>query len=417
MWWTDVREAMVSSFDVTKPTSEDIASRARTTGGRLQQLDGLRAIAIGLVVAFHYFARWAPPHNSSSVYPYGNSIVGFHLLEYGAYGVQLFFMISGFVIALTLEACRTRHEFFVRRFARLWPALIMTAAATYTIIRFLPVVPEFRRGADSILPSFTLMSPQLLNLLHLPSADYVDGVLWSLWVEVLFYILAGLVYFAARRFFLPVMVTAASALSLLALWVKWGAGVNDPWLLSKLAVKAGSITLAFPLATHIWWFIFGIAMYQLWRGRNRSHAIAAGVVAVVMQSVTSLWLARWGPGSDSGFEVFLLALFGCFVAGVFWNAVARPLSSRPLTAVGRSSYSLYLMHQAIGVTLIVAVGSWLNWAGPTSLILGFLIAASLIAVALLMHRIIELPGEKLIRTWLLLARPESTPAPGQAPQV
>ncbi len=81
---------------------------------RLATLDGLRTIAILAVVAFHYCYRWGPPLNPASLYPYGTALAGLPDVRLGQYGVQLFFVISGFVIALTLERCRTPGEFAVR---------------------------------------------------------------------------------------------------------------------------------------------------------------------------------------------------------------------------------------------------------------------------------------------------------------
>ena len=92
---------------------------------RIASIDGLRTIAIFAVVAFHYCYRWGPPLNSESLYPYGTALAGLPGVRFGGCGVQLFFVISGFVIAMTLDRRKTPREFVVRRYARLAPAMLL----------------------------------------------------------------------------------------------------------------------------------------------------------------------------------------------------------------------------------------------------------------------------------------------------
>ncbi len=70
---------------------------------RLDALDGLRGVAILLVMGFHFFHHLESPYYKSHLYPYGERFAAIPLFQYGYLGVELFFIISGFVIALTLE--------------------------------------------------------------------------------------------------------------------------------------------------------------------------------------------------------------------------------------------------------------------------------------------------------------------------
>jgi len=83
-------------------------------GPRLAQLDALRGVAALLVVGFHYTTRFDQL--------YGHAGEPLLSLPWGHYGVNLFFMISGFVIFMTLERTQRATDFVVSRFSRLYPA-------------------------------------------------------------------------------------------------------------------------------------------------------------------------------------------------------------------------------------------------------------------------------------------------------
>ncbi len=99
---------------------------------RISFLDGLRGVAIILVVFFHAYGN---PYQFGR-YPYGDTFAG--VISYGWVGVQLFFMISGFVIFMTLEKCRNFQEFICRRWLRLFPAMLMCSLIIYLTVPLFP---------------------------------------------------------------------------------------------------------------------------------------------------------------------------------------------------------------------------------------------------------------------------------------
>src|SRR5258707_5399491 len=125
----------------------------RPNDARVEYLDGLRGIAIGLVVLFHAYARWP------EIVPFGNEFASVWLFSYGFLGVELFFLISGFVILMTLTKCANFSEFILRRWLRLFPAMLIssiflmaTASSFYERPGGVPVV-------RALLPRLTFVSP------------------------------------------------------------------------------------------------------------------------------------------------------------------------------------------------------------------------------------------------------------------
>ena len=98
------------------------------------------------VVAYHYCYRWGPPVDPESLYAYGTALAGLPGVRFGAYGVHLFFVISGFVIAMTLERCKTPREFILRRYARLAPAMLLFSVITFAAMHLIPRAPFPERG-------------------------------------------------------------------------------------------------------------------------------------------------------------------------------------------------------------------------------------------------------------------------------
>src|SRR3981081_2415530 len=100
----------------------------RSSPDRLLSIDGLRGVAILLVLGSHWFSD----KSLIGMYPYGSNFLT--LFKYGNMGVYLFFIISGFVIALTLDTSASVPQFIWRRFVRLWPALTLWGIFAFALL-------------------------------------------------------------------------------------------------------------------------------------------------------------------------------------------------------------------------------------------------------------------------------------------
>ena len=139
---------------------------------RLSQVDALRGLAALAVILFHFTTRFTdlyrPELQLSVAFPYGH------------FGVNLFFIVSGFVIFMTLENTTYPMDFVVSRFSRLFPSYWSAIILTFLVTHLL--------GLPGKLVD---LWPALANFFMMHSifgVPHVDGVYWTLEVEMLFYI-------------------------------------------------------------------------------------------------------------------------------------------------------------------------------------------------------------------------------------
>lgn len=357
---------------------------------RIASLDGLRTIAILAVVAFHYCYRWGPPLHHESLYPYGTALAGLPGVRLGQYGVHLFFVISGFVIAMTLERCRTPLEFVVRRYARLAPAMLLFSVITFAAMQVIPHAP-FPERAAWFASAITFIDPVTLNRIA-PAVGFhsIDGVYWSLYVEVQFYALACLVYFAARERF----GLCLGLLSAIACWL----------LIVRIALASPvSNNLLIPL--FLPWFVTGIGWHAV--ALRRDWPLGALLISVGMLESCALYAFGVPDAVPIGIVVAVPILFA---AAIWLSPFAGLLASRPVARIGVASYGLYLLHQNVGVAILHILPPMTSAGGAGAVIL---VAAGCTAVAVASFRWIETPLSRAIRSRLLpLPVRASTAAPG-----
>lgn len=288
---------------------------------RLVQLDALRGVAAMSVVLFHFTTRFGELYH-----PAQPPWVSF---PHGHYGVDLFFMISGFVICMTLHRTRVGMDFVVSRFSRLYPAYWAAIALTVGVTHLLGL-PGRESGAGTAL----LNGLMFHGLFGVPD---VDGAYWTLLIELQFYAWMFLLFRLGRLdqvhlWMLGLLV--ARGLSDLA-DQHWG--VSLPWKVYMVLILK-----------YLPWFALGVAVYsEVEAGRTgrrlpgvRASAVAAVLVLVLTETPLHGLLAA-----------ALLALL---------HAAARQrlawLEWRPLVWLGGISYTLYLLHEYIGWSLLLAFG-------------------------------------------------------------
>lgn len=326
---------------------------------RILYLDGLRGVAIFMVLGCHYLTRW------TDFYPYRDTFAA--IATYGYFGVQLFFVVSGFVITLTLYRCASFYEFAVRRFARLWPTLALCTTLTFVMLTLIPT-RVFVISPHDFIPALLFISPETLNhLTHSDHYHWMDGVCWSLVVEVRFYLLIGTLYFLQPHFFVRNLFYASVAIfSADAIAMFWG-------FESVAAHLEGTL-----IAKFLPWFLIGIALCLRNTGKPWRHLLALAAGGLVIQIITS---DQRAPLAAISVAIPLMMWIGTTKTG------NKALSNRVLTSIGAASYSLYLLHNNIGVTAIHWLGVRFGAHGPFSIALaiGTAVLMILVARAIFMH--------------------------------
>ncbi|MFZ4760242.1 MAG: acyltransferase family protein, partial [Burkholderiaceae bacterium] len=323
---------------------------------RLDQLDGLRAIAALSVLAFHFTTRYdqvlvhaAPPAFE---------------VPWGGYGVHLFFVISGFVILMTIERGAGPAAFVRSRFARLFPTYWVAVLGTWLLLRF-AALPGHQRSVPELLANLTMVHGYF-------GIASVDGVYWSLGVELLFYLWMLLLACtgALRR---PMTVIASAA----ALCIAAGTAAR----LAETAVPWTADTLL--LLKWAPWFGLGMLAYLGSQGRDGGWpaGLATGALCVAAIAVR-------GPPADVA-----VALASAALVRLAAQRRLPVLGARPLVAIGVASYPLYLVHEKIG--WLTMLGLQERGLDPTLSIAVATLAA--IAVAWALHRAVERPTQAWLR--------------------
>jgi peptidoglycan/LPS O-acetylase OafA/YrhL len=351
---------------------------------RYREIDLFRAIAILMVVAFHYLSRWTLPRNALNLYPYGDWFAGNAFANHGHLGVDFFFIISGFVIALTLETCRSPMDFAIRRAARLLPAMIMCSLLTLIIVKAVSHVPEFQKQASlwNLLPSWTFTQPALWAK-FLPVTDHIDGAYWSLVVEAKFYVWAALIFFLQREQFARNMFAfcAATALAYMA---------AETFRIKPLQ----SLEFYVLFGRYAMLFAAGVLYYQLHKRPADLSKYQPYLAACLALEMLQLALIPRDHDAFTATAVFKVIFFLAFLAVALGWRAPKAATLDLLARIGLASYPLYLLHQNIGVTLIS------NSAGlhaPLAVVATVaVVLMGLVAVSIYLHRLFEEPGKRVI---------------------
>lgn len=327
---------------------------------RFYEIDLLRFLAALAVVLYHYaFRGFAEGGYSPVEYP----VLG-EFFKYGAYGVQLFFIISGFVILMTATKRDAAH-FVISRITRLYPAFWVCVSLTALVIMW--------KGGALFQVDLIQYILNLSMVSGFVGVEMVDGVYWTLLVELKFY-------------------------ALIFVLLIFGQIHRIEWFLAFWLVLTG-ISLVLPLPKIItflflteWsaFFIAGALFYLIHqKGLDliRGGMLGLSLVLALFENLRQI------EGLEQMYNSYFSSVVTSALVCSFYVAFllislgkTKHFRSEKLVKLGVLTYPLYLIHQNIGFIIFHELGDSVNrYVLLVGLVLVMMLAAWLI------HKVIEQP--------------------------
>lgn len=323
---------------------------AATPPRRIDIIDPLRAFA-AMAVAWFHFTHGAPTFLPDGWLKSSGT--------YGWMGVEMFFVISGFVLPFSMYSAGyrlSRHwvTFFKKRLTRLEPPYIVSIVLTLSLLFASALIPGYRGQAPQIRVVDVLEHVAYVNAFT--GGTWLNPVYWTLAVEFQFYLSISLA--------LPLIVSKDPKIAV--------AGVLG---LAALALTNQNKAL---VLLYLDIFALGIATFQYYVGLSsrRRYILTMTALVLLCWAVHGILIALVSLGT---------ALTICF---------ARWQSPRWLVRIGMASYSLYLLHVPIGGR-VINLGLRLPYSLSSRLLFLMLAVAVSVFSAIAFSRLVEQPSQRL----------------------
>lgn len=309
-------------------------------------IDTLRFLAAFLVLLFHFgtFARSAPQQYADRADLAFPALEGW--TQYGWIGVQFFFVLSGYVIAKS-AAQGDWKTFLKKRALRILPALWI--CVTVALVVRVAVSGEV----------WARLMDWARSVVLLPKGPYIDGVIWTLVVEMLFYLAV-----AAVVFFFKSNKDTEALLDRMALVL---GSVSGAFICLRLVLETTGAPLAAVFTGFEWTVLllnhgvlFATGMLltpfnQVRFSRRRTFILLVFGTFCMLQVLTASGTVAQAGIANIIFGLMVLGL----LAAVRYNSLIILLSGHiPFQTLGKMSYPLYLGHFAVGMHIIPALAVW-----------------------------------------------------------
>ena len=370
-------------------------------------LEGMRGIAAMGVVLYHVFWNW---HYANGTF-----------LDHTSFFVDLFFIISGFVIShiyiTRLGDARRFGEFFVLRTARLYPLHLFTLLLVTGLLVlthwFIAHHQEFAVLAnDKRLkgsPRQFLLNLGLLQVLPRSQHFTFNRPSWSISAEFFTYFVFALVVVvaASKRAWVGCIAAAIVTLAGYEIWRRGGIEVVNVRIKPLLNPSLLRCLLGFFLGvlTQLVWRAVHARVRPWFAGGWKAHLAELACVVAVYLALNHLFAHR---------RQLLMLLVFCVAVLLFTlsrGCVTRLLESRPIQALGRWSYSIYLNHFFVLIVFADVLrlvyhkrdaGHLMSPWGYDVVTLGFL--AVVLLMSSITHRFIEVPPRTWAKDWIARRR-------------
>jgi peptidoglycan/LPS O-acetylase OafA/YrhL len=401
--WAILLAATLEKGDVSSTTaprklrwsSSQILTRFRriTTSGRfISEIDGLRFIAIGTVVLFHIAVNLNIKSPVEFAIPQSGNIIA-AIARPGFHGVELFFVISGFILAHPFASHYLKRkppvnlkQYFLRRVTRLEPPYFFCL-----IIFFVVLVTATARSASDLYPHLLASLGYLHNVIY-GEESAINNVAWSLEIEIQFYLLVPLlakIFAITRTVHRRALIIAVCILIILfqLLFITPGGRLSLSILNFLQFFLVGFLLADVYLTewneapTSRWsWDLVSLvgwpALFYLWNSPELSRAITSFGTSPILPAVL--------------FPIGTFFLYSAVFRGPLTN---RIMTNQWITTIGGMCYTIYLFHNKligliIGFTKGVVVGTSYT---PNYLVQCLLVIPPMLVACALYFALIEKP--------------------------
>lgn len=321
----------------------DVRQQPRMKTSRINEIDLLRLFAALAIVLYHYsFRGYAADDMSVMPYPLLAPFA-----KYGYLAVNLFFLVSGFVILMTATG-RSLRGFFVSRVVRLYPAF--WACCTITFVMIVAIgEPHFSASIGQYLVNMTMLS----GFVGVPP---IDGVYWTQFLEMRFYALVAVVILIRK---------VHQAQPLLILWLIASVAIEVALGImpdTTGIAKSVDVLRILLIVDHSAFFIAGAAFFLVWSkglSLTRVVIIVASWGLALYQAIDALPGVREYYNTNMNSYVVGAIVTALFLV-MFLVSVRRTgfIARRQWVIAGALTYPLYLLHENIGFMIF-------NHAYPT----------------------------------------------------
>ncbi|MEI9941030.1 MAG: acyltransferase [Pseudomonadota bacterium] len=369
--------------------------------GHIAELDGVRGLAILLVLELHLVASSLGPLR--------------RLASAGWVGVDLFFVLSGFLITRILRRALGTPSFFrnfyARRALRIWPLYYALMAFAFLGTRFLP--EGLRIGAD-LFPFYATFTQNLLGWKGF--GPWAIAVTWSLAIEEQFYFVWPLCvrYLDWRRLIL--LLVALLLIVPIGRFIGLASGVPPITVYTTTWFRIDTLGAG---------ALAALLVDSPWRLRVERWSVPVAVVALSVGSIFAVMVVggdrliiqvsaiggRLALGYALTFSIFALGFSALVVlaASDRPSTLRRLFRNRVLRYLGKISFGVYLIH---GMTILIAqtyLRDWLRQAGLSGMRLSAVVVGSALAATFLLAeiswRFLETPALRLRRFFLVRPHP------------